>query len=129
MGSKLKSQNGVRLKCKDPIFRFFIRKFKDLFKSANPKLEDVSNLFEWLSDEARYAMSFADINTINYCRRLAEWKLSKLLYKKEVRRKSRIVSRELVHRFDELRTTKKITKGRLAIFQGHKEEEKALPSK
>ena len=130
MGAKLTpSKADIGVNNRNTVFVFFIENFKEILADKNPRLEEVEQLFEWLKDEANSATSFCDINSVNYCRRLAEYRFSKSSFKKEIRKKSKEVSHELVRRFDELRTVKKITKGRLAIFQGHKEEEKALPFK
>lgn len=49
------------------------------------------------------------------------------LLKKIAWNESKNVGKELKLRFEELRTTRKSTKGRIPIFEGHREEEKALP--
>lgn len=131
-GNNMNSKRGiVNNKAPEPsnsILKIFSQEFKGVFADENPVTEDICQVFEWLKNEARNALSFTDLNIINYCRRHAEKNFSKSIEsKKVVWKKSRGVSRELTHRFDELRTTKKVIKGRFAIFQGHKEEEKTLP--
>ena len=119
-------QNAI---CKRRIFSHFLEEFNGVLTNEDPIREDVEQVFEWLKDEARSALSFAHINAIDICRREAERKLLKTDFpKKEIWKKSKDVLHELAHRFDELRTTKRVTKGRFSIVQGHKEEEKALPT-
>ena len=108
---------------------FFLIEFKQILENEDPRQEEVNQIFEWLKYEGESALSFAHINAIDDCRRHAELKFSKSnISKKYLWKKSKQALRKLAHRFDELRTTKKISKGRLSIIQGQKEEEKALPS-
>jgi hypothetical protein len=115
---------------KHPVLGHFAKEFKSTFKNPNPNLEDVEQIFEWLKGEAQSALSFVDINDVDYCRRIAEEKFSRFTdFKIKVLKKSCQVRRELKNRFDELRTTRKVIKGRFSVFQGQKEEEKVLPLK
>jgi hypothetical protein len=111
------------------IWRLFIEEFGEILDSECPKEEEINQLFEWLKDEAHSALSFSQIKTIDECRRYSEARLLKFYsHKNKLWKKSREARREQASRFDELRTTKKIVKGRLSVIQGQKEEEKALPS-
>ncbi len=114
---------------KTQIRNLFVEEFKEILERNCPKQEEIAQVFEWLKDEAQTALSFAHINAIDECRRYAEARLLNLGgSKNEVWKKSREVRCKLAHRFDDLRTTRKIIKGRLSVLQGHKEEEKVLPS-
>jgi hypothetical protein len=111
------------------IIGIFVEEFQEIFIIENPTFEQIKLVFDWLKEEAKCAMYFSDINALNKCRRFAESNFSKLEYfKKMVWKESRIVNRELMKRFEELRTIRKSTKGRLPIFEGQREEVKALPS-
>jgi hypothetical protein len=119
----------VHGKGKSMIWRLFIEEFGEILESECPKEEEINQLFEWLKDEAHSALSFRQIKTIDECRRYSEARLLKFYSpKNKLWKKSREARREQANRFDELRTTKKIVKGRLSVIQGHKEEEKVLPS-
>lgn len=106
----------------------FLAEFEEVLITENPTIENVKQVFEWLRQEGRCAITFSEINALNKCRRMSEQMFSKFnLLKKATWTESKSVGRELMRRFEELRTTRKSTKGRIPIFEGHKEEEKALP--
>lgn len=94
----------------------------------NPTVKQLKQVFDWLRQEAKCAISFSEINELNKCRRMCESSFSKFEPLKTVAwNESKSVGRDLKKRFEELRTTRKSTKGRFPIFEGHREEEKALP--
>lgn len=118
----------IRKNRSNPIQGIFIQEFNDVFMNEEAKWVEIKSVFEWITEEAKCALSFADINAINNCRRLAELRFSKSSdLKEKVWKESRMASHELMNRFEQLRTLKKSTKGEFTLFEGHREEEKALP--
>jgi hypothetical protein len=112
----------------ESIVEAFLAEFEEVLFAEKPTIENVKQVFEWLRQEGQCAITFSEINALNKCRRLSEQTLSKFTWlKKATWRESKSVGRELMRRFEELRTTRKNTKGRIPLFEGQKEEEKALP--
>jgi len=106
----------------------FLAEFEEVLITETPTIENIKQVFEWIRQEGKCAVSFSEINALNKCRRKSELMFSKFEFlKKATWNESKSVGRELMRRFEELRTIRKSTKGRIPIFEGHKEEEKALP--
>lgn len=106
----------------------FLAEFEEALITEKPTIEHVRQVFDWLRQEGRCAITFSEITALTKCRRVSEQVFSKFrLLRKATRNESKSVGRALKRRFEELRTTRKSTKGRIPLFEGHKEEEKALP--
>jgi hypothetical protein len=106
----------------------FIEEFQDVLVMENPTVRQVKQVFDWLRQEGKCAVSFSEINALNKCRRMGELSFSKFEPLKTLTwNESKSVGRGFMKRFEELRTIRKSTRGRLPIFEGHREEEKALP--
>lgn len=113
------------------IIEAFIEEFQYILLDEDPCWEEMKMAFDWLREEAKNATCFTNINTLNRCRRLAEsafcWKVKN--ERRRVWKESKKVNRELMKRFETLRTTRKSMKGKLPVFEAHREEEKVPPSK
>lgn len=112
----------------DSIMAVFIAEFQSVFLSDKPTWEEIKPIFDWLKNEAKCARYFADINAIDRCRRFTESHfLRSTPVKKKVWKESKTVNHELLNRFEELRTIKKSTKGKLSLFEGESERERIIP--
>lgn len=106
----------------------FIEEFQEELVMENPTVKQLKQVFDWLRQEAKCAVSFSEIDQLNKCRRMGESSFSKFEHLKALAwNESKSVGKDLMGRFEELRTIRKSTKGRFSLFEGHREEEKALP--
>jgi len=115
------------------IYSSFKEEFQWIFNVKKVNLDEMGQVFSWLRNEAQCALSFDDLRAIDYCRRAAETSFLKVCSdeksqeKKKIWKKSQEVSREVTHRFEELRTTRRAISGKFSMINGSREEEKALP--
>ena len=106
----------------------FVEEFQEVLVTEKPTVRQVKQVFDWLRQEGKCAVFFSEINALNKCRRMSELSFSKFEHLKTLTwSESKCVGRDFMKRFEELRTIRKSTKGRLPIFEGSREEEKALP--